>query len=156
MLLRLKWRHRPLQLTARNAPTMQPFWRILSDATKGTPVTEERAHWAVISTRLLLHSSLTVFARRRKHRVDHKWWEDKQPRIATMKRMLTSAACAIFIIGTACAREVTASLSLILHRASIIAARRIAQLDRPAREGVLPCNADVHYDDPRRREQHYS
>jgi hypothetical protein len=58
-----------------------------------------------------------------------------------MKRMLTSAACAILIIGTACARKVTASPSLILHGASIIAARRIAQLDRPAREGFLPCNA---------------
>jgi hypothetical protein len=85
-----------------------------------------------------VHSSLTVFACRRKHRVDHKCWEGKQPRIEAMKRILISAACAIFIFGTACAREVTAGPTFILHGASVVA-RRVAQLNCTARERLTPC-----------------
>jgi hypothetical protein len=46
-----------------------------------------------------------------------------------MKRMIISAACAIFIFGTACAREVTNSPTFILHGATIVSARRVAQLN---------------------------
>jgi hypothetical protein len=53
--------------------------------------------------------------------------------------MLISAACAIFIFGTACAREVTAGPTFILHGATIIAARRVAQLNSAAHEGAAPC-----------------
>jgi hypothetical protein len=56
-----------------------------------------------------------------------------------MKRMLISAACAIFIFGTACAREVTASPTFILHGATIIATRRVAQLNTTPREVIEPC-----------------
>ena len=44
-----------------------------------------------------------------------------------MKRLLISTACAIFICGTACAREVTLSPTFAPHRSTISAARRIAQ-----------------------------
>jgi hypothetical protein len=43
-----------------------------------------------------------------------------------MKRLLISAACAIFICGTACAREVTLSPTPTLH-GSTISARHVAQ-----------------------------
>ena len=46
-----------------------------------------------------------------------------------MKRMLISAACAIFIFGAACAREVTKSPTFILHGATIVPARRVAELN---------------------------
>jgi hypothetical protein len=44
-----------------------------------------------------------------------------------MKRLLISTACSIFICGSACAREVTLSPTFILHGATILAARRVAQ-----------------------------
>ena len=44
-----------------------------------------------------------------------------------MKRLLISAACALFICGTACAHEVTMSPTFILHGSTILAARRVAQ-----------------------------
>ena len=44
-----------------------------------------------------------------------------------MKRLLISTACAIFICGTACAREVTLSPTFIPHGSTISAARHIAQ-----------------------------
>jgi hypothetical protein len=44
-----------------------------------------------------------------------------------MKRLLISAACAIFIGGTACAREVTLSPTRTLHGSTISAARHVAQ-----------------------------
>jgi hypothetical protein len=46
-----------------------------------------------------------------------------------MKRTLIAAACAIFICGTACAREVTGGPTFILHGATAITARRVAQLN---------------------------
>jgi hypothetical protein len=47
-----------------------------------------------------------------------------------MKRLLISTACAIFICGTACAREVTLSRTFTLHhRSTIFAARHVAQLN---------------------------
>ena len=52
-----------------------------------------------------------------------------------MKKLLISAACAIFIFGTACAREVTKSPTFILHGATIIPARRVAQLNSAVGEG---------------------
>lgn len=56
-----------------------------------------------------------------------------------MKRLLMSAACGIFILGTAQAREVTTSPSSIPHEAAITAARRVAQLDSAAQESLAPC-----------------
>jgi hypothetical protein len=88
---------------------------------------------------LVVDSSLTVFARGRKHRVDHKCWEGKQPRNAPMKRFLISAACVIFIFGTAQPREVAASPSSIPHETAVAAARRLAQLYSAARESLAPC-----------------
>ena len=44
-----------------------------------------------------------------------------------MKRLLISTACAIFICGTACAREVTLSPTFTLHGSTIFAARHVAQ-----------------------------
>ena len=44
-----------------------------------------------------------------------------------MKRLLISAACAIFIYGTPCAREVTLSPTPTLHGSTISAARHVAQ-----------------------------
>ena len=44
-----------------------------------------------------------------------------------MKTMLISIACAIFICGTACAREVTLSPTPTLHGSTISAARHVAQ-----------------------------
>jgi hypothetical protein len=56
-----------------------------------------------------------------------------------MKRILISVACAIFISGTAQAREVTVSPTVAVHAPSVSAARRVAQLDSAAHEGVAPC-----------------
>ena len=44
-----------------------------------------------------------------------------------MKRLLVSTACAIFICGTACAREVTLSPTFVPYGSTISAARHIAQ-----------------------------
>ena len=44
-----------------------------------------------------------------------------------MKRLLISTACAILICGTACAREVTLSLTFTPHGSTIFAARPVAQ-----------------------------
>ena len=59
-----------------------------------------------------------------------------------MERMLISAACAIFIFGTACAREVTKSPTFILHGSTIIPARRVAQLNGAVGEGGAPCTTE--------------
>jgi glutamine phosphoribosylpyrophosphate amidotransferase len=56
-----------------------------------------------------------------------------------MKIVLISAACAIFIFGTACAREVAAGPTFILHGESVIAVRRVAQINRTPREVIEPC-----------------
>ena len=47
-----------------------------------------------------------------------------------MKRLLISTACAIFICGTACAREVTMSPTFTPHGSTIFAARHVAQSTR--------------------------
>ena len=44
-----------------------------------------------------------------------------------MKKLLIATACAIFICGTACAREVTLSPTPTLHGSTISAARHVAQ-----------------------------
>jgi len=44
-----------------------------------------------------------------------------------MKTLLITTACAIFICGTACAREVTLSPTPTLHGSTISAARHVAQ-----------------------------
>jgi hypothetical protein len=44
-----------------------------------------------------------------------------------MKKLLISTTCAIFIFGTACAREVTLSPTPIFHGSTISAARHVAQ-----------------------------
>ena len=44
-----------------------------------------------------------------------------------MNRLLISTACAIFICGTACAREVTLSPTFTPHGSTIFAARQVAQ-----------------------------
>jgi hypothetical protein len=44
-----------------------------------------------------------------------------------MKRLLISTACAIFICGTAGAREVTLSPTPTLHGSTIFATRHVAQ-----------------------------
>jgi hypothetical protein len=59
-----------------------------------------------------------------------------------MKRMLISAACAIFIFGTACAREATKSPTFILHAATIASARRVAQLNIAVGEGGVLCTTE--------------
>jgi hypothetical protein len=56
-----------------------------------------------------------------------------------MKRMLISAACVLFILGTAFARESTASSTFILHGAGIIAARRAVQLYSDPLAGGVQC-----------------
>jgi hypothetical protein len=59
-----------------------------------------------------------------------------------MKRILISAACAIFIFGTACAREATKSPTFILHGATIIPASRVAQLNGAVGEGGVLCTVE--------------
>ena len=44
-----------------------------------------------------------------------------------MKRLIISTACAIFICGTACAREVTLSQTPTFHGSTIFATRHVAQ-----------------------------
>ena len=44
-----------------------------------------------------------------------------------MKRLLISIACAMFICGTACAREVTLSQTPTFHGSTIFATRHVAQ-----------------------------
>ena len=44
-----------------------------------------------------------------------------------MKTLLISSACAIFICGTTCAREVTTSPTFTPHGSTILAARQVAQ-----------------------------
>jgi hypothetical protein len=44
-----------------------------------------------------------------------------------MKKLLISTACAIFICGTACAREVTLSPTFTPHGSTISVARHVAQ-----------------------------
>ena len=44
-----------------------------------------------------------------------------------MKRLLISTACAIFICGTACGREVILSPTPTLHGSTTAAARHVAQ-----------------------------
>jgi hypothetical protein len=44
-----------------------------------------------------------------------------------MKKLLISAACAIFICGAACAREITVSSTFTLHGSTIFVARHVAQ-----------------------------
>jgi hypothetical protein len=44
-----------------------------------------------------------------------------------MKKLLISTACAIFISGTACAREVTMSSTFTPHGSTTAAARHVAQ-----------------------------
>jgi hypothetical protein len=56
-----------------------------------------------------------------------------------MKIMLIFAASAIFISGTALAREVIVSRIVTFHRASTIAAPRTAQLSSAARDSLVPC-----------------
>jgi hypothetical protein len=48
-----------------------------------------------------------------------------------MKRLLISTACAIFICGTACAREVTLSPTFTLHGSTIFAARHACNQTAP-------------------------
>jgi hypothetical protein len=55
-----------------------------------------------------------------------------------MKRALISVSCAIFISGTACAREIEQSPTFLLHGSSVIAAHRTAQLNSVTSvDGVL-------------------
>ena len=70
-----------------------------------------------------------------------------------MKRMLISAACAIFIFGTACAREVTKSPTFILHGPTIVSARRAGQLNGAVGEGGIRCTAEYIPDCLLRRPQ---
>ena len=44
-----------------------------------------------------------------------------------MKRLLISTDCAIFICGTACAREITLSQTPTFHGSTIFATRHVAQ-----------------------------
>ena len=92
-----------------------------------------------LQTLPFVESSLTISARRRKHLAQHTCLWGKQPRIAPMKIMLISVASAIFISGTAFAREVIVSPIVPFHRASIPAEHRAAQLEGAAREGVVLC-----------------
>jgi hypothetical protein len=55
-----------------------------------------------------------------------------------MKTMLISAACLIFISGTALAREIIVSPTASFHGASTLAEHRAAQLEG-AREGGVLC-----------------
>ena len=55
-----------------------------------------------------------------------------------MKTMLISAACLIFISGTALAREIIVSPTASFHGASTLAEHRAAQLEG-AREGGVFC-----------------
>ena len=44
-----------------------------------------------------------------------------------MNRLLISTACALFICGTACAREAALSPTFTPHESTILAARQVAQ-----------------------------
>ena len=59
-----------------------------------------------------------------------------------MKRLLISAACAIFICGTASAREVTLSPTPTLHGSTISAARHVAQSTSVVGAIGEPCTAE--------------
>ena len=59
-----------------------------------------------------------------------------------MKRLLISAACAIFIFGTACAREVTLSPTPTPHGSTISAARHVAQSTSVLGATANPCTAE--------------
>jgi hypothetical protein len=58
-----------------------------------------------------------------------------------MKTLLISTACASFICGTACAREVTLSPTLSPHGSTISAARHVAQSTSVGATGE-PCTAE--------------
>ena len=59
-----------------------------------------------------------------------------------MKTLLISTACAIFICGTACAREVTLSPTPTLHGSTISAARHVAQSNSAIGATGEPCTAE--------------
>ena len=56
-----------------------------------------------------------------------------------MKIALITAASAIFICGTALAREVIVSPIVSFHRASSLTEHRTAQIESAAREGIVLC-----------------
>jgi hypothetical protein len=56
-----------------------------------------------------------------------------------MKRLLIFAASAIFFSGTAHAREVIASPTAAVHKPTVGAERRVAQLTSAAHKGAAPC-----------------
>jgi hypothetical protein len=92
-----------------------------------------------LQTLPFVDSSLTISARRRKHLAQQYGWWGKQPRIAPMKIALITAASAIFICGTALAREVIVSPIVPFHGASSLTEHRTAQIESAAREGVVLC-----------------
>ena len=67
-----------------------------------------------------------------------------------MKRLLISTACAIFICGTACAREVTLSPTFTLHGSTIFAARHVAQSNSAVGRDRRTLHDGVHFN-PRRQ-----
>jgi len=58
-----------------------------------------------------------------------------------MNTLLISTACAIFISGTACAREVTLSQTPTLHGSTISDARHVAQSTSVVGATGEPCTA---------------
>jgi hypothetical protein len=59
-----------------------------------------------------------------------------------MKRLLISTACAIFICGTACAREVTQSQTPTLHGSTVFAASHVAQSTSIVGATGEPCTTE--------------
>ena len=59
-----------------------------------------------------------------------------------MEKLLISSACAIFICGTARAREVTLSPTPTLHGSTISAARHVAQSTSVVGATGEPCTAE--------------
>jgi hypothetical protein len=59
-----------------------------------------------------------------------------------MKKSLIPTACAIFICGTPCAREVTLSPTPTLHGSTISAACRVAQSNIVVGATGEPCTAE--------------
>ena len=59
-----------------------------------------------------------------------------------MKKLLISTACAIFICGTACAREVTLSQTPTLHGSTISATRHVAQSTSVVGATGEPCTVE--------------
>jgi hypothetical protein len=59
-----------------------------------------------------------------------------------MKKLIISTVCAVFICGTACAREVTLSSTFTPHESATAAARHVAQSNSAVGETGELCTTE--------------